>query len=158
MEEFEEKKRILAESSVFKGLDEDILSYLSKIAELREYPPESIIIEEDSMGDSLFVVSKGIVQILKTKSKGAFKTLAILKDGEFFGEMSLIDSAPRSASVKAITEVRVVVVEKQALESLFETNPKAFAKILHSIALEIIRRLRNTDKELLNMAKHNFFL
>jgi CRP-like cAMP-binding protein len=102
----------------------------------RSFIADEVIFREGHKGEELYVIKSGIVEI-----HGGQRVLAILKEGDFFGEMALIDPAPRSASAIAKTDVQLIPIsEKQFTELVTETP--AFALDLLRI---LVRRIRARD-------------
>ncbi len=102
----------------------------------RSFIADDVIFREGHIGEELYVIKSGIVEI-----HGGQRVLAILKEGDFFGEMALIDPAPRSASAIAVTDVQLIPIsEKQFIELVTETP--AFALDLLRI---LVRRIRTRD-------------
>ena len=78
----------------------------------KDYKDGSIIFEENSIGKEMYIIMSGKVKIIK--EKGTVETiLATLEEGEFFGEMSLFDNNPRSATVKAIGNVKLLEINQK---------------------------------------------
>lgn len=74
-------------------------------------------------GDSMFVIGRGRVEV-RVPVNGAYKSIAVLESGDFFGEMSLFSGEPRSADVVAIGEVEVLEIKKASMKKLLEENDK----------------------------------
>jgi CRP/FNR family cyclic AMP-dependent transcriptional regulator len=109
----------------------------------RTYQPGDTIVREGDVGDTMFIIQTGEVKIHK-RTHDRETTLAVLKAGDFFGEMAIIDREPRSASATAATEAKVLVLSKDIFESQIKTNPK----IIMSILRKMSERLRAADRQI----------
>lgn len=89
----------------------------------KEYEPNQIIISEYEPGDSFYLIQSGSVQLIKCVN-GTKKHLDILKPGEFFGEMAILDNSPRSATCMAIGKVKCLEFNKENFELLITGNPQ----------------------------------
>lgn len=113
------------------------------IASTRTYPAGREIVVEGQPGDELFVVVRGRVEV----EKGGVE-IAELKSGGHFGEMGLIDNAPRSATVRATEPTRLMVVGRAELLHLMRREPVLAVKLLWSLVKVLSDRLRATNAEL----------
>ncbi len=126
---------------LFSHLREDELERLGSAMRERTYPRGSVIVFEDDPGDALFVVQGGQVKVVLIGDDGREVILSILKDGDFFGEMSLIDDQPRSAHVIAMEDSTLYVLRRADFHSCLEENPRIALGLLRALS----RRLRRAD-------------
>ncbi len=111
-----------------------------------DYSPGNIVITEGTLGDTLYIISEGSVEVVKNLDEPGEIILDNLKKGEIFGEMSIIESVPRSATVRALEEpTRVYALHKSDLHRLFKTAPTQFALLILNISRDLCRRLRKID-------------
>src|SRR5579872_693816 len=96
-----EKLDVLQKSPLFEMLSQAELELLAELSRPRRYSGGEVVFEEGDLGDSLFVLMNGEVDVLHKDVKGDAQVLATLQPPEFFGEMSLIDKEFRSATVRA---------------------------------------------------------
>jgi small-conductance mechanosensitive channel len=106
----------------FRPLTDEQVSDLARHARLERYMAGEALVRQGDAGRSLFVVRTGDVRVEKADGGGSPRELARLGPGSFFGEMSLLTGEPRSASVVALGEVEVVVVEKDAFSTLLHDD------------------------------------
>src|SRR5262245_15517819 len=119
---------------------------LERVASLlieRRFPKNKTIVEEGLTGDYMYVLREGQVKVTKLSSDGREKVLELLEAGDFFGEMSLVDSAPRSASVKTMTAARVLALSRNDFLSLLRRSPD----LAMAVVQELTRRLRQVDEQ-----------
>jgi len=125
---------------LFAGLSETDLDWLVQQAENASLSAGSVLMEEGSPGGSLYVVLEGEFEITK-RSGQQDVVLAVRGAGEVLGEMSLLDNAPRSATVRAIKDSRLLKIDQSAFQRLLSSSPSATLSILHTVT----SRLRNTE-------------
>ena len=132
---------------IFKGLGEKELTVLAERAIRKRFPKESIIVQEDDEGDSLMVILSGRVKVVLHSEEGKEIILSILKDGDFFGEMSLLDGQPRSATVVAMEDSTLLIIQRNDFLYQIEKNPT----IAKAIFAEMSRRMRRADERIGNL-------
>jgi CRP/FNR family cyclic AMP-dependent transcriptional regulator len=135
--------RALREIPLFAGVGAEDLEALSSLVIERRFPKHKTIVEEGAPGDYMYIICDGRVKVTKLSGDGREKILELLDGGDFFGEMSLLDDAPRSASVEALSDVRVLALARNDfLELLKKSSDLAFA-----VVQELTRRLRQVDEQ-----------
>ena len=118
------------------------------MAETVSVPAGQLVLQEGDQGDSLYVVLAGELEV--TKRQGSQDVLlALYKPGQFFGEMALLEQAPRSASVRTLQESRLLMISQAAFQTLLSCSPSAPLKILHTVT----SRLRSTESALIQNEK-----
>lgn len=115
---------------------------LARSASRRRYRRGDIIFQKDDPGHSLFILARGSVRIYLPSTLGTDLTLAVLGAGQFFGDLSLLDGRPRSASAAALADTNVVILERTDFVALVRSRPEAAMSVLAVVA----RRLRETDE------------
>jgi CRP-like cAMP-binding protein len=111
----------------------------------REYPKDTMIFSEAEPGRELFIIQKGTVKISKIVDNNEV-TLALLKSGDIFGEMALLENMPRSASAIALENVSMLVVNKANFSRMVQTQPK----LISSLTTLLSERLWLIYKQLAN--------
>jgi CRP-like cAMP-binding protein len=144
----EETWQLLRRVSIFSDLTPDGLRDLSHRMRVREYPKDSLIVGADDPGDALYVVARGRVKIVLYGESGREVILSIMKSGDFFGEMALLDNQPRSASVIALDDAMVLVLDRENFRRHLAAHPTTSLAIL----AEMSRRLRRADEVIGNLA------
>lgn len=139
--------RFLGDSPLFLGLEDSEIARLVELARMHAFGDGKAIVEEGSMGDSLFLLYSGSIAVSTRDKSGSEIPLATLADrGAFFGEMSLVDPGPRSATVKAVGgKALLLELTLEALEAFFEECSEARVVILRNIARVLARRLRDAN-------------
>lgn len=135
---------VLRRVPLFAELSEAEIARLSDIARDRSYPKNSVILFEDDPGDSLYVVVTGLVKVVLIGEDGREVILSVLKEGDFFGEMSLIDDQPRSAHVIAMEDSTLLVVRREDFQHRLREAPGIAVGMLRAMS----RRLREADEKI----------
>jgi CRP-like cAMP-binding protein len=138
------KAEALKRLPLFKYCNYQELVKALNIIRVRTYQPQQVIVEEGSEGDDLFIVLSGKVLVLK-----GGQPLTTLGPGAHFGEMALIDRAPRSATVRAAGSTRVMVLNRQHFYPLLRQEPRMAVKLLWSFLQSVNTRLRSTSADLM---------
>jgi CRP/FNR family transcriptional regulator/CRP/FNR family cyclic AMP-dependent transcriptional regulator len=141
-------ERLLERVPFLAALSTADLTWLAKRSLKRRFKRGDIIFLKDDPGQSMFIVEDGAVRIYIPGSQGADLTLAVMQPGEFFGDLSLLDGRPRSASAEASRDSVLLTLERDDLEELVRSRPDAALAILAVIA----QRLRETDQMATDLA------
>ncbi len=135
--------------SIFADLDPAALAALERLAEVRDFRAGSVILSQQDPGDALFVLISGKVKVVLYGDSGREIILSIFKaPGDFFGEMSLLDNEPRSATVIADAHSRLLVLSRKDFQAHLESHPRTALRVLK----EVSRRLRRADAVIGNLA------
>jgi len=135
-----ERILLLREVPLFAELSPDDLKQIAEIAREQLYSDGAVLCREGEEGNELYVLASGQVRVTK-KSNGTEKILATRGVGEFVGEMAIIESAPRSATVRADGDVRALVIDAQAFKSILRDRPEVSLAVLRGLS----RRLREVE-------------
>ena len=115
---------------------------------LSRYQAGEVIVQENDFGETAYVIAQGQVEVTKGLH-GQNVHLAYLGAGEIFGEMSMIDEKPRSATVTAVTEISVNEIRRDDFFNSFQTDPKVALQLLKVL----FERLREADSMILQLQK-----
>lgn len=139
---------MLLKIPVFENLKPRELRQVSGIVHRRQYVAGEYVFFQNDPGLGMYVIEQGEVSVGLVGTDGSKKELALLKDGDFFGELSLLDESPRSASVIAVTDANLIGFFRPDLFEIMEKAPSTGLKIVLKVAEMIGERLRNTNQEL----------
>ncbi len=137
-------KDAMKEVPLFGDLDDHQLSLLVSSGKVRRYPKKNVIFHEGDQGDALLIILAGKVNVVLADKNGEEYILSVLGPGNFFGEMAIIESAPRSASVITVEPCELFILEQQELSALLTRHPALAAKILQHLS----QRLRKTNEQI----------
>ncbi len=116
-------KEALQQTELFHPLSEEDIDLLSASAREEFYHPGDMIIREGVQENSLFIITSGVVEVLRKDRGGRERRVERLGAGEFIGEMALLTGQPRSASARALVSAAVIVVPKEGIEPILSRNP-----------------------------------
>ena len=139
---------ILKKVKFFDTLVEDELKEIASLSKPEEYREGETIFSEGDEGEKLFVILSGAVRISKNIPGMGEEALSILRDGDYFGEMSLIDNAPRSADARTHEDSSVMTLSKKDLETLMDEKKDIGYKILSKFVETLSQRLRDTNDKI----------
>jgi glutaminase len=126
----------------------DELKAFSSLLHHRSYRPNETIMDAGDAANEMFFLARGRVSVFIAFEEGAQKRLATFSPGMVFGEMAFIDGSPRSAGIKADTEVECDVLTRENFDKLSGIHPGLKIKLLDGILLSLCHRLRKANREL----------
>jgi len=135
----EEKIKYLERVPHFEACSTRQLRAVADIAKVVEVPERTVLTRQGEPGDEFFIIIDGTALVTLSMQKGHR-----LRPGEFFGEMSLVDGEPRSATVKAETDLRVLVISRVNFWQLLREVPELTQKMLVNLS----RRIRDLERAL----------
>ena len=133
---------------LFSSLGEAELASLSNKVITRQFPRNTVIINEGDHSDSLYIINSGSVKVFLSDNEGKEVILNTQGTGEYFGELALLDSQPRSASVITTEKSSLSIISKANFEAFLEKHPEANLKIMRGI----IKRLRLLSEDVKSLA------
>ncbi len=136
---------VLRTVPLFDGLAFRDLKKIEIIAHERTFMPDEVIFQERQPGTGMYFIKKGLIELTKT-IKGERVKIAELGEGEFFGEMSLIENYPRSAQATAAVKTEVLGIFRPDFFDLIDRNPRLGSKILLKLSERLANRLRKTTE------------
>ncbi|MCX6640799.1 MAG: Crp/Fnr family transcriptional regulator [bacterium] len=136
---------------LFEELTDENLADLDRQLSVMRYRKNNLIIFEDDSGLNLFIINKGRVKISRISEEGGEVILAILGEGEFFGELSVIDGLSRSATVTALDDVELLVMKREDFLSGLAKYPQISIYLLNELA----NRIRKSDAQIKSLCLRN---
>ena len=156
MNNFSESNRLtpnlIAQIPFFEGLDREYLEMLAEKMQLYTVDKGRLIISEGDSTQRMYFIIEGTVKIFRNTFKGRTENICDLCAPTYFGEMSIIDGGPRSASVKADTDVVLVELNWEDVRYLFEDKPEIMCYIFKNIGSTLSMRLRRVNSLYSNLA------
>lgn len=137
-----------AQYEALAGLTKDELATITALFERRKCRPGEVLVQFGAPAGELFFLSRGRASVTVQLSSGANKRLATFSAGMAFGEMAMLDRAPRSALVKADTEVECDLLKVEDFDRLGATHPRIQIVLLRNLALGLSRKLRKANREI----------
>ena len=142
---------LLSDISFFESLDEDERGVLAQHIDRRRYNPGATIFRNGEPGGAMYAIRSGQVELWLYDEDKNRVVLGTFGEGEFFGELSLLDEEQRSATATALTHTDVLVIDRQDLQLLFAQKPNAALDVLSVVG----KRLRQTNKIVRSRAARN---
>jgi CRP-like cAMP-binding protein len=141
------RSNFLKEVNLFEGLDNKVINQIFRLGLVQNFKKGDLIIREGVHGGNIHILINGKAEVVKGGLKGKAKArrLAKLQRGSVFGEMSVFDGAPYSASVKAIGDCDVHIIRGSDFEDFLKANPQAAYGIFRTLLSSISNRLRRTN-------------
>jgi len=140
--------RLLKKVTLFNSLKEKELEKIANLSSLHKYKKDNIILMEAETGNSLFIINKGSVKISRVSDEGKEVILTILKEGDFFGEMSLLNGKTRSANVTAIEDSELLMLRREDFFNLLHSHPELSITLLKELA----KRIRVSDTQIKSLS------
>ncbi len=133
---------------LFSSMGDSDLEAINRVSFVKRFPKDNLIFMADEEGDTLFIIIRGKVKVTQFSESGKEVIFSMLGEGDFFGDMSLLDGRPRSASVVTAEESELLLLRRQDFHRLIETNPAIALTLLK----EITGRLRKADERIQSLA------
>jgi len=143
------KIEMLKKVPVFSRLTDDELAIMIKHMDLLKVRKGKVLFEEGAKGDYVCFVVNGRLDVIKKTFRNEEFILNTLSRGQSFGEMSIIESSPRSATVRANTDVEIVRLSRKDFDLILQDHSGIGTKILKGISLLLSRKLRQTSSRLI---------
>jgi hypothetical protein len=124
-------QEILKNIPFFADLSEEDLQAIIDKVQMQYFDAEHVIFNEGDTGDYMYIIKRGQAQVIRNNT-----ILAVLSDNQFFGEMALVSDEPRNATVKTVTDVEVLTLNKDDFKTLLETKPS----IASIVSYEVVKR------------------
>lgn len=139
---------ILKNIPLFSELSDKDLQRILQVANRQHYHKENLILIEEEVGSSMFVILQGRVKISRISDDGREVILAIMSEGDFFGEMSLLDGQTRSANVTAIEDSELLVIRREEFLQMLNDYPQIAINLLKELA----QRIRKGDEHIKSLS------
>jgi CRP/FNR family transcriptional regulator, cyclic AMP receptor protein len=130
---------------LFGGLADGALDALLKALPLIDAAPGDVVFQEGDSGREMFVILDGEIEVLRHSKRGHETRVALLGPGDWFGEMSILDVLPRSATTRAVAPTRMLRLTAHELDALYRRDVRSYSLLVLNIAREMSRRLRVAD-------------
>ncbi len=133
---------------LFQDLTDSELLKLAELGVIKEFKGGEYVIREGEEAKALYVILSGMIKVIKELPDGTRRELSSMTEGDFFGELGLLDGEPRPASVMAVTPLQVVAFYRKDFLNFMQKHPMIAAKILFRIAQVIGKRLRKANEQI----------
>jgi CRP/FNR family cyclic AMP-dependent transcriptional regulator len=144
----QEVRDLIKGVSLFSHVDEKAQGSLADLLIMKDFPRDTLVFGQDDPGDAMFIIAKGRVKVVLYGESGKEVTLSVFKQGDFFGEMALLDDLPRSANVVTLEPSSLLILKREAFRRHLQENPATAFNVM----AELCRRLRKADGIISNLA------
>ncbi len=144
---------ILDKVEIFEGLNEQEMEALAASSVVRNYPKNTIIINENDHADSLYIIESGRVKVYCSDKNGKEFIMNTLTDGDYFGELALLDDDKRSASVRTMEKSNFCIIYKEDFNQVLEQQPN----ITKTLIRNLTRRVRKLTKDVKALALQDVY-
>jgi len=138
---------VLRESPLFAGMANAEIASLSELFAEKSMPAGKTVFIENMPGESLYLVKEGTIRISKMLAEGDEQTLLVLGPEDTFGEMAVLDGAPRSATARVVEDARLLSIRKSEFEELCDSYPALGLKLMRNIIRIFSKRIRESNEE-----------
>ena len=128
--------QILKSVPFFAELPQADLEAIASKVTMEYFPAGHVLFNEGDPGEKMYIIKTGSVEVIRGSAN-----VATLKDGEFFGEMALVSELPRTATIKAASDVELLVLQKEDFRHLLESSPSIASKVSY----EVVHRVNQND-------------
>jgi CRP/FNR family transcriptional regulator, cyclic AMP receptor protein len=149
--------RLLSRINLFSGLPPVYLQRIEALGQVEIHPAGALVFSEGSPGDKVYLILEGKVRISRTVPGIGEEALAVLKAGDYFGEMALIDDFPRSADARVHEAARLFVISKEHLQDLLFIDRELAYELLWNFVRTLSNRLRETNDKMTFLAASSRF-
>jgi len=139
---------ILKNIPLFSELSDKDLQKITQVATRQRYHKDNLILIEEEIGSSMFIILDGRVKISRITDDGREVILSILSEGDFFGEMALLDGQKRSANVTSIDESMLMVIRREDFLQMLQDYPQIAINLLKELA----QRIRKSDEHIKSLS------
>ena len=136
---------------LFSELNNDQLEDISRFAVKQMYKKDNMVLIEEEVGSTMFVIISGRVKISRISDEGREVILSILVDGDFFGEMSILDGQTRSANAVTLEDTELLIIRRENFLQMLHDYPQVAINLLKELA----HRLRRSDSQIKSLSLQN---
>jgi CRP/FNR family cyclic AMP-dependent transcriptional regulator len=138
---------ILQQVELFQGLSADEMSALASSSSSRSFPKNTVVIHENDPADSLFIIESGKVKVYCSDKNGKEFIMNTQGEGDYFGELALLDDSSRSASVRTVEKSTFCIIYKDDFNRVLEEHPSIARKLIRNLS-QRVRKLTADVKSL----------
>ena len=136
---------------LFSELKEDELNSLTKVSVRQTFKKDNMVLIEEEVGSTMFIILKGRVKISRISDEGREVILSILVDGDFFGEMAILDGQTRSANAITLEDTEMLIIRRENFLQMLHDYPQIAINLLKELA----HRLRRSDSQIKSLSLQN---
>jgi CRP-like cAMP-binding protein len=147
---------LILQSSLGSELSDIETAKLGSLMSLRELVDGEFLFDEGKADDSLYVLLKGKLEVMKRTGADGMASLAILRDGDLAGELSFIDGQLHTVGLRALCDSQVLSLKREDFESLIDTDPQVVYKVMRAVARSAHRIVHRMNLESIELNNYIF--
>ena len=147
---------LILQSSLGSELSDIETAKLGSLMSLRELVDGEFLFDEGKADDSLYVLLKGKLEVMKRTGADGMASLAILRDGDLAGELSFIDGQLHTVGLRALCDSQVLSLKREDFESLVDTHPQVVYKVMRAVARSAHRIVHRMNLESIELNNYIF--
>jgi len=144
---FKVQRRKLEHIPLFAQLSKEESAKVVQITQGRTFRAGESIFSEQDIGRELYIIQEGVVKISKQVQKERRVTLSILREGRFFGVLSILEEKRHTGEAVALKDSHILIIEKDDFEQLMQTQPSASLKIMRQICEDVVQLMRKIEED-----------
>lgn len=148
--------KLILQSSLGFELSEDEALVLSSMMGSRDLVDGEFLFDEGTADDSLYVLLKGKLEVMKRTAADGMASLAVLRDGDLAGELSFIDGQVHSVGLRALCDSQVLSLQREKFEGLVEKHPQVVYKVMRAVARSAHRIVHRMNHESIELSNYIF--
>lgn len=145
--------QLLQGVDIFQGVPDTILQDLLETTETQAFEKGDVVFREGEPGAGMYLLIGGAIELTKAVTRGQSQRLALLDRGQIFGELSLFDNLPRSATATAFVTSSVLFFPAEGFHHMLETRPAFAPFLLRNLVTKLSLRLRDADEEIRELSR-----
>jgi CRP-like cAMP-binding protein len=130
---------------LLSGLSDPVLASIASLAVRKRFEARDVVVQQSEAGGELFVIVEGHLKVVSAGADGRDIALNVMGPGEVFGEVSLLDGGPRSATVAALDNCELVSIRREPFLRFLESSPKTSIELLRALSLKLRRLTERSD-------------
>jgi len=142
---------VLRSIPLFSELTDEEIKKISETSVAQVYKKDNMVLIEEEVGSTMFIILNGRVKISRISDEGREVILSILVDGDFFGEMSILDGQTRSANAVTLEDTELLIVRRENFLRMLHDHPQIAINLLKELA----HRLRRSDSQIKSLSLQN---
>jgi len=148
--------KLILQTSLGKELSDTQAEALSDMMHTRDLVDGEFLFEEGATDNSLYVLLKGKLEVMKRTSADSMASLAVLREGDLAGELSFIDSEPHSVGLRALCDSQVLSLKRKDFEAMVDKDPQIVYKVMRAVARSAHRIVHGMNYESIELSNYIF--
>ena len=148
--------KLIEHSPLGAELSDDETELLASLMIGRVLDEDDFLIEDGTSDDSLHLILSGKAEVVQKTGADDYASLAVLREGELAGELSFIDGTPHTVGIRALADMHVLSLEREAFENIIDSNPRLVYKVMRAVARSAHRIVHRMNTEFVELSNYIF--